>query len=65
MKLVNRIEAHRANITNDYQVMKNIVLAKRREEVVKEWMAEKIKRTYVRINDRYKNCDFEYQGWVK
>ena len=65
VKLVNRIEAHRANITNDYQVMKNIVLAKRREEVVKEWMAEKIKRTYVRINDRYKNCDFEYQGWVK
>ena len=65
VKLVNRIEAHRANITNDYQVMKNIVLAKRREEVVKEWMAEKIKRAYVRINDRYKNCDFEYQGWVK
>ena len=65
VKLVNRIEAHRANITDDYQVMKNIVLAKRREEVVKEWMAEKIKRTYVRINDRYKNCDFEYQGWVK
>ena len=65
VKLVNRIEAHRANITNDYQVMKNIVLAKRREEVVKEWMSEKIKRTYVRINDRYKNCDFEYQGWVK
>ena len=65
VKLVNRIEAHRANITDDYQVMKNIVLAQRREETIKEWVAEKIKHTYVRINDRYKNCDFEHQGWVK
>lgn len=65
VKLVNRVDAHRATITQDYQVMKNIVLAKRREEVIKEWVAEKIKHTYVRMNDRYKNCNFEHQGWIK
>ncbi|MBR1469396.1 MAG: peptidylprolyl isomerase, partial [Prevotella sp.] len=46
VKLVNRIDAHRATITEDFQVLKNIVLAKRREEVINEWLADKIKRTY-------------------
>jgi peptidyl-prolyl cis-trans isomerase SurA len=65
VKLVNRVDAHRATITQDFQVMKNIVLAQRREEVLKEWVAEKIKQTYVRMSDRYKNCNFEHQGWIK
>ncbi len=45
--------------------MKDIVLAKRRAEFIKEWVQKKIKTTYVRINDNYKNCNFEYEGWVK
>ena len=65
VKLVNRVDAHRATITQDFQVMKNIVLAQRREQVLKEWVADKIKHTYVRMNDRYKNCNFEHQGWIK
>ena len=65
VKLKNRVDTHRATITEDFQTMKDIVLAKRREVFVKDWIQKKIKNTYVRINDRYKNCDFEYQGWVK
>lgn len=64
-KLKSRTDTHRATITEDYQVMKDIVLNKRREEFIKEWIKKKIKDTYVRINDRYKNCNFEYQGWIK
>ena len=65
VKLRNRVESHRATINEDYQVLKNVVLAKRREEVVKAWLVDKIKRTYVRMNDRYKDCDFRYEGWIK
>ncbi len=64
-KLVNRVDAHRATITEDFQAMKDIVLAKRRAEFIKDWVQKKIKTTYVRINDNYKNCNFEYEGWVK
>ena len=64
-KLKSRVEMHRATITEDLQTMKNIVLAKRKEEFIKDWIKDKIKNTYIRINDRYKNCNFEYQGWVK
>ena len=65
VKLKNRVDGHKATITEDFQVMKDLVLGKRREEKLHEWVADKIKTTYVRINDRYKDCKFEYQGWIK
>ena len=65
VKLKNRTEGHKATITEDFQVMKNLVLAKRREEVLHDWVVKRIKSTYVRINDRYRNCNFEYEGWIR
>ena len=64
-KLKNRTEGHKATITEDFQVMKNVVLAKRREQVIHDWLVKRIKSTYVRINENYRNCDFEYEGWVR
>ena len=65
VKLVSRVEGHKATITEDFQVMQNVVLAKEREKTLHDWVVDKIKKTYVRMNDRYKDCKFEYQGWVK
>ena len=65
IKLKNRISSHRATMTDDFQTLKDVVLSKRREEVLHKWVVEKIKNTYTRLNDRYKNCDFEYEGWIK
>ncbi len=64
-KLKSRSEGHKATITEDFQVLKNMVLAKRREQVLHDWVVKRIKSTYVRINDRYRNCDFQYEGWVR
>jgi peptidyl-prolyl cis-trans isomerase SurA len=65
VKLKSRTPAHRATIQEDFQVLSNVVLNKRREEKVREWVKNKIKSTYVKMDDRYKNCDFEYEGWVR
>ena len=65
VKLKNRTEGHKATITEDFQVMKNLVLEKRRSEKLHEWVVNRIKSTYVRINDRYRDCKFEYEGWVR
>lgn len=65
IKLKSRTDGHKATITEDFQVMKDVVLAKRREQVLHDWVVEKIKHTYVRMNERYKDCNFEYQGWVR
>ena len=64
-KLKNRIPRHRATMTEDYQVLQDVVIAKRKEEVLKKWIQEKIKTTYVRINPKYRDCEYEYSGWVK
>jgi peptidyl-prolyl cis-trans isomerase SurA len=64
-KLKSRTEGHKATITDDYQVLKNLVLERLRTEKLHNWVVNRIKSTYVRINDRYRNCDFEYEGWIR
>ena len=63
--LKSRTDSHRATIAEDFQTMKDVVLAKRREEKLTSWVVDKIKNTYVRMDERYKDCKFEYQGWVR
>lgn len=65
VKLKSRVDGHRATITEDFQAMKNVVLLKRRQEYLKDWVKNKLKTIYVRMNDRYKDCQFEYEGWIK
>ncbi|MDE5570870.1 MAG: peptidyl-prolyl cis-trans isomerase, partial [Prevotella sp.] len=64
-KLKSRVEGHKATVTEDFQVMKNLVLNKRRNQGLHDWVVKRIKSTYVRINDRYRDCQFEYEGWVR
>jgi peptidyl-prolyl cis-trans isomerase SurA len=65
VKLKNRTEAHRATITEDFQVMKDIVTARERQKTIHSWVEKKIKEIYVRMAPGYENCNFEYQGWRK
>ncbi len=64
-KLKNRIPGHKASITEDFQVMKDVVLERRRSTFLHDWVEKKIKSTYVRLNDQYRDCKFEYDGWVR
>ena len=65
VKLKSRTEGHKATITEDFQILKNMVLEKRRQEKLHQWVVNRIKSTYVRINERYRDCQFEYEGWVR
>ena len=65
VKLKNRIDGHKATISEDYQRLKEIVTAKRSEEKLQEWIVEKQRTTYVRISPSWRNCDFKYPGWIK
>ena len=65
VKLKSRTEGHKATITEDFQILKNMVLEKRRQEKLHQWVVSRIKSTYVRINERYRDCQFEYEGWVR
>ena len=65
IRLTNRIEGHRANLSEDFTLIKQMYEMHQRNEVLKEWLENKIKETYVRIEDGWNNCDFRYEGWVK
>jgi peptidyl-prolyl cis-trans isomerase SurA len=65
VKLKSRTEGHKATITEDFQILKNLVLEKRRKDRLHQWVVNRIKSTYVRINERYRDCEFEYEGWVR
>ncbi|KAA6311073.1 Chaperone SurA, partial [termite gut metagenome] len=65
VKLKTRVNGHKATITDDYQNLKDIVIAKRQEEIIQKWIRDKQQRTYIRINDNWKNCSFKYPGWIK
>ena len=65
VKLVNRIDGHKANMADDYQTVKNMYENARRAEILEEWIEKKIADTYVRIEDGWRNCDFQHKGWIK
>ena len=63
LKLKSRIPAHRANMTEDFQVLKDVVQSKRSEVMRKKWIEEKQRTTFIRINPEWRNCNFEYPNW--
>jgi len=65
VRLKSRTEGHKANISDDYQTLKILVENQKREELLNKWISKKQKETYIRINDNWKNCDFQKDGWVK
>ncbi|MDE5662372.1 MAG: peptidylprolyl isomerase, partial [Muribaculaceae bacterium] len=65
VRLTNRIDAHTANLGDDYQLIKNMYENARRKEILDKWLEKKIKETYVRIEDGWRGCNFVHQGWIK
>ena len=65
VKLKNRIEGHKANPSDDYQVIKDVMIAKMKQQKLDEWIKKKQETTYVRINENWCDCEFQYPGWVK
>lgn len=65
VRLRSKVEGHKANVRDDYQQLKGMLINKLRDEKLEKWIVEKQKNTYVRINENWKNCTFKYPGWIK
>jgi peptidyl-prolyl cis-trans isomerase SurA len=55
---------HKANMSEDYDLIQNWALDQKKQKAIELWAAEKIKKTYVRINKEYRSCDW-LNSWVK
>jgi len=65
VKITARNEGHKANINNDYQIIKQMAENARQQKMVDEWLQEKIGKTYVRIDPDWQGCELKYKGWQK
>mgnify|MGYP005847184041 CR=1 FL=1 len=65
LKLKTQTQPHRANLTDDYSEIKEMAERDKQNEVMEEWVQEKIKTTYIYIHPSYANCNFLFSGWLK
>ena len=65
VRLMARVPGHRATLSDDYNLIKEMYEDHAREDILKKWIEKKIKETYVKIEDGWDSCDFRYEGWVK
>ena len=55
---------HIANMNNDFRRIKEMALEKKRARVIYEWIRARQKQTHIEINERYRNCHFQYPDWI-
>jgi peptidyl-prolyl cis-trans isomerase SurA len=65
IRVKSKTKAHKASMSEDFQLLKKIVLEKKSEKILQDWIKEKQKKTYVRISENWRNCEFKYPGWIK
>jgi peptidyl-prolyl cis-trans isomerase SurA len=65
VKLIDKIDSHKANLQNDYQKLADLFLAQKRQKVLEKWISDKQAQTYIRIDNTYANCNFEFNNWIK
>lgn len=65
VKVKSKVENHKANMTDDYQLLTNYYEETEKEAFIKKWIAKKQKETYISIDPAWQNCPFEYPGWIK
>jgi peptidyl-prolyl cis-trans isomerase SurA len=65
VRLKTKRDAHKANLADDFQVIRQMLVEKLKAETIENWIRNKQKDIYVHIDPAWRGCDFQYSGWVK
>ncbi len=65
LKLDALIPSHVANLEQDYMVIQDIANRSMQQEAINKFVKEKMAITFIRIDDLFKDCNFERKGWIK
>ncbi len=60
----SKTDSHIADLSIDYVKIQDLALQKKKKESIEKWANEKIKDTYIKINDSYHDCVFK-SNWLK
>ncbi len=64
LTVTKKYEEHKADYAKDYERIKQLALREKQIKVINKWQNEKIKDTYISINQDYQDCDFS-GNWLK
>ena len=65
VKVKSKVENHKANLADDYQMLRLYYENNKKQEFIKNWIVKKQKETYISIDPEWQNCKFQYPGWIK
>lgn len=65
VRLDDEIAPHRVNMKDDYNYLSEAALRDKQSRIYEEWIIEKIKRTYIRVSEDFRGCEFVYTGWFE
>lgn len=60
VRIKDRTKPHRANLKDDYNFIKQSAETNKKGDIIEEWVNEKVKKTYIRIDEKYEDCNFTY-----
>lgn len=56
--LKEKVAEHKANIVEDYDMIKNAALEEKKYNALQKWVVDKVKVTSIKLNEQYRDCDF-------
>ncbi len=62
--VTKRRNEHKADFATDYMKIKELALRDKQMDAIAEWQADKIANTYIKINGKYRDCDYNSK-WIK
>lgn len=65
LRLEKIIPSHTATFKDDFEVILNIANSDRQQKAIDNFIKEKQAITYIKLDDLFKQCNFEREGWIK
>ena len=56
--LKEKAAEHKANIVEDYDMIKNAALEQKKYEAMEKWVMDKVKVTNIKLSEQYRHCPF-------
>jgi peptidyl-prolyl cis-trans isomerase SurA len=65
VKIKSRSNPHQANLKEDYAILHEMAKMEKQQEEFMNWIMDKQKTTYIKVNPPFRTCNFSNDGWLK
>jgi peptidyl-prolyl cis-trans isomerase SurA len=59
------VKEHKANMKDDYLTLQRAALEDKNSRLIDEWIKDKVQSVYIKVDDEYKDCNFNVSCWLK